>query len=54
VGNEEDRSHLNEERNGNDEELADNGESTSISASQGANKKSRRMKKKKIKSVQIS
>jgi hypothetical protein len=54
VGNEEDCSQLNEESNGNDEELADNGESTSISASQGANKKSRRMKKKKIKSVQIS
>lgn len=54
MGNEEDCSQLNEESNGNDEELADNGEGTSISASQGANKKSRRMKKKKIKSVQIS
>jgi hypothetical protein len=54
VGSEKDCSHLNEESNGNDEELADNGESTSISASQGASKKSRRMKKKKIKSVQIS
>jgi len=54
VGNEENCSQLNEESNGNDEELADNGESASISASQGANKKSRRMKKKKIKSVQVS
>ena len=54
MGIDEDCSQLNEESNGNDEDLADNGEGTSISASQGANKKSRRMKKKKIKSVQIS
>jgi hypothetical protein len=54
VGTEEDCSQLNEESNGNDDELADNGETTSITASQGANKKSRRMKKKKIKSVQSS
>lgn len=54
MGNEDDSFQLNEESNGNDEELADNGEGTSISASQGTNKKSRRMKKKKIKSVQIS
>lgn len=54
VGNEEDCSQLNEESNGNDDELADNGETTSITASQGANKKSRRMKKKKIKSIQSS
>jgi hypothetical protein len=46
AGNEEDCSQLNEENNGNDSELADSGEATSITASQGANKKSRRMKKK--------
>jgi hypothetical protein len=46
AGNEEDFSQLNEENNGNDDELADNGEATSITALQGANKKSRRMKKK--------
>lgn len=54
VGNEDDCSHLNEESNGNDDELADNGEATSITASQGANKKNRRVKKKKIKSLQSS
>lgn len=46
AGNEEDSSQLNEENNGNDDELADSGEATSITALQGANKKSRRAKKK--------
>jgi hypothetical protein len=46
AGNEEDCSQLNEENNGNDDEVADNGEATSIISLQGANKKSRRMKKK--------
>ncbi|PNF22320.1 hypothetical protein B7P43_G02923 [Cryptotermes secundus] len=46
AGIEEDCSQLNEENNGNDDELADNGEATNITALQGANKKSRRLKKK--------
>lgn len=46
TGIEEDCSQLNEENNGNEDELAENGEATSITALQGANKKSRRMKKK--------
>jgi hypothetical protein len=46
AGNEEDCSQLNDENTGNDDEVADNGEATSIISLQGANKKSRRMKKK--------
>jgi hypothetical protein len=46
AGNEDDCSQLNEENNGNDDEVADNGEATSIISLQGTNKKNRRMKKK--------
>jgi hypothetical protein len=46
AGNDEDCSQLNEENNGNDDELADNREATSITALQGTNKKTRRAKKK--------
>jgi hypothetical protein len=45
AGNAEDFSQLNEENNGNDEQ-ADNGEATSVTSLQGANKKSRKIKKK--------
>lgn len=46
TGIEEDCSQLNEGNNGNDDELTDIGEATNIAALQGANKKCRKMKKK--------
>lgn len=51
--NEEECSLVNEENNGNDDELADSGGATCSPASQGANKKSRRTKKKKLKITSI-